>query len=151
MSMSEQLELLPSNRFLHPLILLNRLAVGWYVVNAGWEKVRDEVSGGLGTFLLSNSFQNRSPWLPEFMAAPFGYSWPWLEFGFGLLLLVGLFGRISAAVTAGLLLCISISLLFVGELLPRHQTMVMIPISLMLVLTGPGRYSLDALIHGRKA
>jgi uncharacterized membrane protein YphA (DoxX/SURF4 family) len=35
-------------------ILLNRRALGYYVMNAGWEKVRREIDAGPGTFFASH-------------------------------------------------------------------------------------------------
>lgn len=137
---------LPSGRLLDSLILLNRLSLGWYVLNAGWEKVQGELGSGLGTFLLGNGFQSRSAILPELLAVSLGYAWPWLETFCGSLLVIGLFSRTTAAVTAWLLMSIGTTLLFAGELLPRHYLMVFVPAALLLCLIGPGRYSLDRLI-----
>ncbi len=87
---------LPSGRLLDSLILLSRLSLGWYVLNAGWEKVQVEWSSGLGTFLFG-MFQRRSAFLPELLAVPLGYAWPWMETIFGSLLIIGLFSRTTAA------------------------------------------------------
>src|SRR5688500_8967024 len=89
---------------LQALLLLNRVSLGWYVMNAGWEKVQRELASGPGTFFAGDLFQRRSSILPEFLALPFGYAWPWLELGTGLLVIIGLFARPAAAVMAWLLL-----------------------------------------------
>jgi putative oxidoreductase len=137
-----------SHVWLDSILLLNRLSLGWYVMNAGWEKVRRELAGGPGTFHGSDAFQGRSAILPEFLALPFGYSWPWLELICGLLMIIGLFGRTTAAVTAWLLLSIGIALLFAGDgFFPRHYVMAFVPQALLLCLLGPGRYSIDRLIR----
>jgi uncharacterized membrane protein YphA (DoxX/SURF4 family) len=142
---------LPSGAWPDALILLNRLALGWYVMNAGWDKVQAEVGDGLGAFLNGNLFQRRSTILPDMLQAPFGYAWPWLELTCGLLLIVGLFGRTTAAVTAWLLSSISITLLATdGDYFPRHYLMVFVPVALLLYVSGPGRYSLDALVESRR-
>ena len=137
--------------WLDAIVLLNRLSLGWYVMNAGWEKVGRELAGGPGTFHEGNSFQGRSAILPEFLAVPLGYSWPWLELFCGLLMIIGLFGRTTAAITAWLLLSIGIALLFSGdEFLPRHYLMAFVPQALLLCFLGPGRYSVDRLIGRAK-
>lgn len=131
---------------LQALLLLNRVSLGWYVMNAGWEKVQRELAGGAGTFLAGDLFQRRSSILPEFLAVPFGYAWPWLELTTGLLLIIGLFARTTAAVMAWLLLSIAIALAFSGgEFFPRHYLMVFVPLALLLCVLGPGRYSVDGL------
>ena len=137
---------LPSGRLLDSLILLSRVSLGWYVLNAGWEKVQGEWGSGLGTFLLGNNFQRRSTILPELLAVSLGYAWPWMETICGSLLVLGLFSRTTAAVAAWLLLSIGTTLLVAGDLLPRHYLMVFVPTALLLCLIGPGRYSLDRLI-----
>ena len=141
---------LPSGRLLDSLILLSRVSLGWYVLNAGWQKVQGELASGLGTFLLGNGFERRSAILPELLVEPLGYAWPWMETICGSLLVIGLFSRTTAAVTAWLLLSIGTALLFAGELLPRHYLMVFVPTALLLCLIGPGRYSLDRLIDSSR-
>jgi uncharacterized membrane protein YphA (DoxX/SURF4 family) len=141
---------LPSSWLLHPFLLMSRLTLGGYIVSAGWEKVSAELSEGLGTFITISGFQNRAGILPPSFAAPFGYAWPWLEVTFGFLLMIGLFGRLPAIVNATMLGMISFLLLFTGELFPRHHASVFCSMALLLVLLGPGRYSLDSLIRRRR-
>lgn len=140
-----------ADRLLHPFIFLSRLGLGWYLMSTGWAKLAGDLNSGLGTFYGGGSFQNRSAWMPEFVAVLFGYSWPWLETAFGLLVLVGLWGRMSAAVSAWILLSIGLALLFVGEFFPRHHIMVFFPMALMLWLLGPGRYSVDGWLSTRRS
>lgn len=135
------------NVSLSVLLLLNRLAIGWYFAAAGWNKVQGELSSGLGSFYRSDSFQGRNPdWLPSFLAIPYGYALPWVELGFGALLMVGLFGRVSAGVLTLVSLSIAIALLGAGELLPSHHVMVFVALAFMLCALGPGRYSIDGAI-----
>jgi uncharacterized membrane protein YphA (DoxX/SURF4 family) len=142
---------MPPSGLLHGLLLFNRLALGWYVMNAGWEKVRGELGEGFGTFFNGNTFQRRSGILPEMLEAPFGYAWPWLELTCGFLLIVGLFGRVNAAVTAWLLASISVAVMATGDdFFPRHYLMVFVPLALLLCLFGAGRYSLDYLMDSRR-
>jgi putative oxidoreductase len=133
------------------MLLLNRLAVGWFFASAGWAKVGLELDGGLGTFYRGDGFQGRNPdWLPAFVAAPYGYALPWIEVLFGLLLMVGLFSRVTAGVLTFLSVSIAVALLGAGELLPRHHVMVFITVTLALCVLGPGRYSADALLIQRR-
>jgi uncharacterized membrane protein YphA (DoxX/SURF4 family) len=132
------------------LLLLNRVALGWYVLNAGWEKVREELGAGLGAFLLDEGFRRRSEILPDMLVPAFGYSWPWIEAICGAVLMIGLFGRVTAAVTTWVLLSIAIALLFAGDFLPRHHLMVFVPASMLLVALGPGRFSVDGMWRAQK-
>ena len=133
-------------RYVQVIILLNRVSLGWYVMNAGSEKVQRELAGGAGSFLASDAFQRRSAILSDVLAIPFGYAWPWLELISGFLLIIGLFARTTAAVMAWLLLSIAIALTFSGdEFLPRHYLMVFVPLASLLCVLGPGRCSVDRL------
>lgn len=136
---------------MHALLFVNRIALGWYMLFAGWNKVLNEWNEGFGTFL-NGSFQNRVPgWLPDFIATPYGYALPWLELIFGALLFIGFLGRGAAIVTTLVLLSIAIALIGTGEFFPRHHVMVFLPIALLLASTGPGNYSLDGMLKRRIA
>jgi uncharacterized membrane protein YphA (DoxX/SURF4 family) len=136
-----------SSQLLDLFLLLNRITLGWYVLSAGSEKVAAEIGQGFGAFLASGPFQNRGAILPPAAAAPFGYVWPWLEVATGILMILGLFGRMTALVSAIMLALISFTLVFTGELFPRHHSIVFCTMSLTLYLLGPGRYSLDAIFR----
>jgi uncharacterized membrane protein YphA (DoxX/SURF4 family) len=79
----------------------------------------------------------------------FGYTRPWLEIISGFALSIGLFGRVVAAVIAWVVLSIGIALLTSGGFLPRHHTMVLFALALMLCVLGAGRYSVDAWLRRR--
>ena len=141
---------LPSPRVWEPLILLSRLCLGYYIISAGWDIGAPELSDGWGSFYRSDLFQVNAEFLPESLAMLFGYTWPWLEIISGILLVIGLFGRVAAAVIAWLVLSIGIAVMTAGDFLPRHHTMVFFPFALILTVLGSGRYSVDALLRSRK-
>lgn len=127
---------------------LARVALGWFLLHQGWGKVMQDWTGGPGTFYRGNQFQNNNPdWLPTFIAAPYGYALPWVELVCGLLLMLGLFNRISAGVATLVFLSIMIAWLDAGNLLPRHMLMIYVPLGAYFFFTGPGRYSLDAVLN----
>jgi thiosulfate dehydrogenase [quinone] large subunit len=129
----------------HILLLLIRLALGWYLLLAGWGKVQDELANGLGSFYASDSYESRTPsWLPDVVSVGYGYALPWAELTFGALVMAGLFGRVAAAGSALIFATIGIALLGAGDLLPRHHIMVFLPVALLLLTQGMGRYSVDA-------
>jgi len=127
-----------------------RIALGWFLLHQGWVKVVQDLSGGPGTFYQSSLFQNNNPaWLPAFIAAPYGYALPWIELVFGVLLMAGLFNRITAGATTLIFLSITVAWLDAGNLFPRHMLMIFTPLAAYYFFAGPGRYSLDAWRAGR--
>jgi uncharacterized membrane protein YphA (DoxX/SURF4 family) len=145
------LEQTHSSRTLDAVLVLSRICLGWYMFIAGWDKVQGELDGGLGSFFAGNGWQRRAEILPGALSLILGHAWPWLEMFSGFFLFAGLRTRVMAGVIAWIVLSIGIALLFTGELLPRHHTMVMVPFALLLCVLGPGPYSLDGLIRGRTA
>ncbi|TVP54325.1 MAG: DoxX family protein [Gemmatimonadales bacterium] len=132
--------------------LLARVALGWFLLHQGWGKVQQELEGGAGSFYQSGFFQNNNPaWLPDFIAAPYGYALPWVELVFGGLLALGLVNRISAGVSTLIFLSILVAWLDAGNLLPRHMLMIYLPLAAYFFFAGPGRYSLDAMLDRKKA
>jgi uncharacterized membrane protein YphA (DoxX/SURF4 family) len=131
--------------------MLSRVGLGWYMFSTGWDKVVGELNTGFGTFLASRVFQPRGEFLPGPLAALFGYSWPWLETLSGLLVVLGLFTRASALLMAALLAAISFALVLTGEYFPRHHTQAMLPMALLIWALGPGSYSLDGIMRGRRS
>lgn len=131
---------------------LTRVALGWFLLHQGWGKVVQDWTEGPGTFYRGNQFQNNNPdWLPTIIAAPYGYSLPWIELIAGALLLLGLLNRLSAGVSTLIFLSIAVAWLDAGNLLPRHMLMVYTPLAAYFFLTGPGRFSVDTLLAERNS
>lgn len=136
----------PTHWIVHLAILLNRAALGLYFFLAGAEKF----SHGLAAFYLDKFLALKPAWLPEAAAQPYGYALPFLEVIFGLLLVVGMFGRAVAVVLTLMLLSFTIALvtnlgdIAAGSPGPFHPNIIFVTLALMLAVTGPGRYSVDA-------
>ncbi len=135
----------PLPMIVHMMLLLNRVALGGYLLLAGWAKVVPEWRHGAGTYLYSDAFHAANvPWLPATAATSYGYGLPWMELVSGAMLMLGLGGRLSAALVMGMTLLMSLSLMSVGQALPAHAALVMFTLAATLTVLGVGRYSLDA-------
>jgi uncharacterized membrane protein YphA (DoxX/SURF4 family) len=144
--------------FLEVVILLTRIAFGLFLLLAGYGKIHGGVGNfywGTGDFAKFGGFLKLKPhWLPEFFASPYGHAVPFLEFGVGAALILGLLGRLSAFGAALMIGSFTIALYGAGALnmgpLPSvHPNFVYITLALLLAATGPGRISLDKLIGWR--
>lgn len=132
--------------------LLTRVTLGWFLFHQGWGKVAQDWTVGAGSFYRGGQFQNNLPeWLPNLIAAPYGYALPWVELVFGALLVLGLFNRITAGVATLVFSSILIAWLQAGNLLPRHMLMIYAPLAAWFFFSGPGRYSLDGWFARRRA
>ena len=144
------------NPFNHPAwidisLLLGRLALGSYMLLAGWGKITGD--GGVSGFV-SNGFMKLSPaWLPEWFGRPYGYALPFAELILGALLVLGLFTRPAAGLICLVLISIAIALISQfgikgapgGGGGPFHYSLLMIPLALILMVVGSGRLALDPL------
>jgi thiosulfate dehydrogenase [quinone] large subunit len=82
--------------------LLARLAVGISLFGHGVVRL---TKAGVFSEWMRERFENS--WLPASLVGTFGYVLPWIEFGLGLLLIIGLFTR-SALVGGALLMIVLI-------------------------------------------
>ena len=136
-----------------------RATLGLYLLLAGIGKVKGELNS-LGSFYRGDGFQFLQPdWLPDALAAPYGYALPWAEVIVAVLLIVGLFGRYAAI--AGLLMLISFTIAKAvtfdnwqakspSEAGPVSSNYVQIGAYLALVITGCGRFALDHAVFGKR-
>ena len=150
-------------------LLVSRVSLGAYFAIAGYRKVAEEFRDGFGTFLDSGSYKTLQPaWLPDWFAIPYGFVLPWAELLFGAMLILGLLGRVSAALIFLMLLSFTMaiveyaawqnsdieSFLFQAfkvkdaEYLPFHPNLLILPLAFLLIMTGPGVLSIDRFIFG---
>jgi len=140
-------------------LLALRIALGLYLLLAGVGKVQGELNNGLGSFY-SGSFKGLQPdWLPNVLAAPYGYALPWLEVLVGALLILGLVGQIAAIVGLLMLASFTVALALANNSLtaqgadapgPYHGNYIQIAGYLMLTLAGCGKLALDSAFAGKK-
>ncbi len=131
------------------MLLINRIALGAYMLLAGVGKVL----GGVGNFY-ENSFKGLQPdFLPDLLARPYGYAIPFLEIAVGALLIVGLFTRWTAVVTTLMILSFTIALWMkvgfpqAGASGPFHPNVILMTLCLWVVVVGGGRMSLDHVLR----
>ena len=133
-----------------------RAGIGAYFLLAGLAKASGEVSNGVGAFRNSDSFNALQPaWLPDLFAAPYGYVLPWAEIVIGAALALGLFTRISAALTLGMLLSFTIALVGANGLSggspgPFHTNFLLMFATIAFVGLGPVRCSIDQVLAQRR-
>ena len=123
-----------------------RVVLGYVMAAHGWEKVDGgaDLRAGLGAFLDSKSVP-----LPDLVA----WVVPYLELGGGVLLILGLATRWSAAVIAGYLVLAALVVTRTNGLIAPQgggvgyeRDLVYIASALVLVVQGPGRPSVDHLL-----
>lgn len=130
------------------MILINRLALGFYFAYAGIGKFQR----GLEDFY-NGSFLKMAPdWIPGFFLRPYGYALPFAEVLFGVLLMLGLFGRTTATFIMMMLLSIIIAQMNMGGFFhgadvpgPYHANLIFLTLSIWLIASGSGTISLDGI------
>ncbi len=119
-------------------LLLVRLPVGIIFINAAVMKFRM----GVGTFV-SSSIGLAPPYLPEQAARAYLYTLPVVEMIVGLLILFGWFTRVAALIASLILISIIMAVSGFHESLVPNQNAILLSITLMLLLAGPGGFALD--------
>jgi putative oxidoreductase len=141
-------------------LLLSRVALGLYLVLAGYSKVFVK---GVSAFLEESYWPMVPSWLPSWFATPYGYAVPYGELIVGAALLLGLLGRISALLTFLMITSFTIAQTFAamngGKPLlaalghedgkPFNPNFIMIALAFLLTVAGSGRFSLDQLLFRR--
>jgi putative oxidoreductase len=133
--------------FAEPLALLTRLYVSWVFLKSGWLKVSDWEST---KFLFHEEY--RVPLLPPDLAAVCGAAG---ELFFPVLLILGVFGRFSALGLQAVNLLAVISYAHVlfkeGYEAAIGQHYLWSFMLLMLIVYGPGKWSVDGWAQARSA
>ncbi|MEQ9453117.1 MAG: DoxX family protein [Phycisphaeraceae bacterium] len=138
------------------LIALNRVLLGLYFLGAGLAKVQGELNDGIGSFY-NGPFKGMQPsWLPNVLAAPYGYALPWAEVVVGALLAIGLFTKVNAALTFLMTLSFTIALMMANGLSGGgpgvfHTNVFLCVIAAHILVVGGGPLSVDATFMGRAA
>ncbi len=146
----------PRHQTIDPLtnvmILINRLALGFYFTFAGVGKFRM----GLEEYYNIKFLKLAPQWLPDFFMRPYGYALPYAEVLFGVLLMLGLFGRTTATFIGLMLLSIIIAQINFGGFFhgtavpgPYHANLLFFTLTLWLIASGSGAISLDGIIFKR--
>lgn len=130
------------------MILINRMALGFYFAYAGIGKFRM----GLENFYNEQFLTLAPDWLPNFFMRPYGYALPFAEVLFGVMLMLGLFGRTAATFVMLLLVSINLALINAGMFWhgpgvpgPYHPNLIFFTLSIWLIATGSGAISLDGI------
>jgi len=135
--------------FMSLALLLNRLSLGVYFL---WEGVK-KIHGGVQAFY-DGTFTNLRPaWLPDWFAVPYGHAVPFAETILGAMLIVGLLGRVASGALFLMMLSFTIAVYSAGPVSgpgPYHTNVVFATLALLLMATGSGRLSLDALLCRRE-
>lgn len=135
-------------------LLAARLPMGAFFLIAGCTKI---FSIGVDNFVSFASHSGHIPSaVPEAWVHTYLHTVPFLELAVGLMLVLGLFGRLGGLV--GALLVISFTIGYTrlhgtspsDQALPFHPNFIYLGLLLMVFLLGPGRMSLDALIFKRR-
>jgi uncharacterized membrane protein YphA (DoxX/SURF4 family) len=138
------------SRLLGLALLVNRLLLGVLFIYASIGKFRM----GVGDFY-EKGFKPLAPsWLPAFLASPYGHAVPFLEMIVGVLLVLGLLERLTAAVAFLMIASFTIALcaklgLSGGQPGLFHSNFFLMGLTFLLAAAGPGCCSVDKCLRGR--
>jgi thiosulfate dehydrogenase [quinone] large subunit len=104
--------------------------------------------GGSGRFVSMLAQQYHSAPLPHSLVAAFAYSLPWIEAALGLLVLVGLFTRVSLSLGALLILVLTFGSSLLEDWQAAGLQLVYAAVyAALLAWVSANRFSVDAFIH----
>lgn len=130
-------------------LLLARLPMGAFFLLAGYQKI---FQVGVGKFVHEASRSPRMPdWAPPAGVSAYLHAVPFLELVVGILLVLGLVARVGGLI--GSLMVVSFIIGATGlrdPNLPFTPNLIYLGVLLLVLLAGPGRISLDAVLLGRK-
>lgn len=132
-------------------LLAVRLSLGAYLFFAG---IRKAFSHGMDfgqsmTAWMEKYHASTPSFVPSFVATPWGYVIPWLEIALGVLLVLGLFFRVTTAALTLMMLSIAVAVMAESGT-PLHHSVIITTVAFLLIFVGPGRFSGDALLRGRR-
>jgi putative oxidoreductase len=128
-------------------LLALRVPMGVYFILAGWYKVR---TLGVAKFVESQS-EVAARYMPEKFAHMYLNALPYAEIALGVMLVVGLLTRFVGLVMTLLLVSFTIAVTKVyHETLPFQPNVIYIGVALAILLCGPGRFSVDGILFGRR-
>lgn len=134
-------------------MLLARLPVGAFFLIAGYGKLR----GGIENFAKAvGPSATPPPWVPPGSVDTYLHVLPFLEVAVGALLLLGLLTRVGALIASLMVLSFIVGYTHLhgvspnDQALPFHPNLIYLGVLLALVFVGPGRFSLDGVLFGRK-
>jgi uncharacterized membrane protein YphA (DoxX/SURF4 family) len=122
-------------------LLLARLPVGVFVAIAGFDKV---AKTGLQAFVTAN-ISSVPPSIPVELGRAYLYALPFAEMLVGSLMFLGWFTRAAGLVASLLLISFMIAVTGIGwnKGTPFHMNVILLGVTLMLMLSGPGALGLD--------
>lgn len=127
-------------------LLLARIPMGAFFLIAGYHKML----GGVGNFAHAMiSYVPAS--VPQGLGSTYLHAVPFLEIAVGVLLILGLLGRLAALIGALMVISFTVGLTGIHEgSLPFHPNMIYLGLLLGILFAGPGKISVDGLIFGRR-
>jgi putative oxidoreductase len=126
-------------------LLLVRVPFGLFFLLAGFGKIR----GGVGTF--ASAMIGKVPsFIPPSLGGAYLHALPFVELLTGLAVVVGLLTRVAGVLQALMLISFMMALGVKTNAGPFHYNFVYLGIALMLALVGPGEWSADRALFGRK-
>ena len=130
-------------------LLLARLPVGALFLTAGYKKI---FSMGVDKFVAMASQTGRVPsGVPHQWVDMYLHAVPYLEITVGLLVVLGLFGRVGGLIGSLMIVTFIIGATGLSDAnLPFTPNLIYLAAMLLVLLVGPGGFSLDGLMFGRR-